>query len=368
METFRAHPFDEFRLGRTRTAWVAFVITVLVHLLLIFALPEQLLPVPEEATRSEPVTYEINLVDPEQMRYVEANPAVPENVPDRSDQYSFRDQQAADEDPLEADDSDFPAVDGEEDSMKIVEQPMPQPEAEPIEPGIYSTEAQPGEDEGAAGDMGDADSPPAVATAEPLPPPDFIQQEPETEEGPGSQIADTGPADEVFEEPDPEAPINVYRPPVELPTELEAGDGSGGAAEARPMPRERPRLDPDLVSGPLRQSDSSARRRGEVAIDATFSEFGEYEQQFYAAIQSGWYQEIEFFQPMDTAARVHVRFRIQADGTVDHVEAVQSTASQVATVICVNAITKRSPFRPWTEEMVQVFGSERWLNVVFHYR
>jgi hypothetical protein len=123
-----------------------------------------------------------------------------------------------------------------------------------------------------------------------------------------------------------------------------------------------------LITGPLLKSESSASRRGNLAIDATFSEFGEYEQQFYVAIQTGWYQEIEFFQPIDTAARVHVRFRIKADGTVDKVEAVESSASKIATVICETAISKRSPFRPWTKEMVRVFGKERWINVVFNYR
>ena len=115
------------------------------------------------------------------------------------------------------------------------------------------------------------------------------------------------------------------------------------------------------------KSQGSANRRGAIAIDATFSEFGEYEQQFYAAVQIGWYQEIEFFQPIDTSTRVYVRFRMKADGSVDIVEAVKSTAGEIARVICVTAISKRSPFRPWTEEMVQVFGEERWMNVVFNY-
>jgi hypothetical protein len=116
------------------------------------------------------------------------------------------------------------------------------------------------------------------------------------------------------------------------------------------------------------RSEGSARRRGSLAFDATFSEFGEYEQQFYAAIQTGWYQEIEFFQPIDTATRVHVRFTLHADGRVTDVATVQSTASEIASFICETAIMKRSPFRPWTREMVEVFGQERTLNVVFHYR
>ena len=116
------------------------------------------------------------------------------------------------------------------------------------------------------------------------------------------------------------------------------------------------------------RSHGSTSRRGSLAIDATFSEFGEYEQQFYAAVQTGWYQEIEFFQPIDTSTRVQVRFTLFADGRVENVKAVQTSASEIATFICETAITKRSPFRPWTKEMVQVFGQQRTLHVVFHYR
>lgn len=365
MSHFATHPFDEFRSGRWRTAWLAFCITLLVHLMLLLALPERILQVPREAGSDEAVIYEIDLVEPPEMRYVEANPEAPENEPDRSDQYSFRAQQAADENPL-TDSSNLPTVDGEEDAMKIV--PGQPDQAPPLPPGVYSTNAKPGEGEGSEGGKLGAEAQPLVAPVQPRPAPDFIQQKPVAEEGSGSRVELVGPAQEVFEEPDPEAPIDVYRPPAQVQPEVPVGNGAGGSAEARPMPRERPRLDPELITGPLLKSNSSARRRGDLAIDASFSEFGEYEQQFYAAIQAGWYQEIDFFQPIDTAARVRVRFRIKSDGTVDQVEAVQSSASKIATVICENAISKRSPFRPWTEEMVRVFGEERWINVVFNYR
>ena len=116
------------------------------------------------------------------------------------------------------------------------------------------------------------------------------------------------------------------------------------------------------------RSEGGTNRRGSLAIDATFSEFGEYEQQFYTALQAGWYQEIDFFQPIDTSVRVVVGFRITADGVIHDVEVLHTTAGSIATLICQTALTKRSPFRPWTREMVQVFGEERMLQVVFHYR
>ena len=340
-------------------------VTLLVHVLILLALPERILSTHRQAAHDEAVIYEIDLVEPQAMQYVEANPDAPENEPDRTDQYSFRAQQAADDSPL-TDANNLPKVDGEEESLKIIQGQLEQ--APPVPPGVYSPTARPGEGEGAEGGKQGSDAQPQVAPVQPLPAPDFIRQDPVIAEGPGSSLDLIGKAQEVFEQPDPDAPINVYRPPTQVQPQVQPGDGAGGAPDARPLPRARPRLAPELITGPLLKSQSSARRRGDLAIDATFSEFGEYEQQFYAAIQSGWYQEIKFFQPIDTATRVIVRFRMRADGTVDQVKAVQSTASEVATLICVSAITKRSPFRAWTQEMVKVFGEERWLKVAFNYR
>lgn len=349
--------------------WLALLLTLLVHIVFFAIIPEQLMTADfkDDEVADKVETYEISLVDPSEARYVEASPEAPVNEPDRIDQYSYRSQQAADQNPLD-DATNRPNVDGEGDSQKILQGSLVQ--APPAVPGVSAPTAKAGEGEGTDG--GKLGKPTEVALpqpAQPLPAPDFIKQKPVSEDGPGSRVDLTGEAQEVFEKPDPEAPTQVYRQPTEPEVAVQQpGDGSGGAENAQPKPRARPRLAPELVTGPLMRSPGSASRRGSLAIDATFSEFGEYEQQFYAAIQTGWYQEIEFFQPIDASARVHVRFTIYSDGRVENVRAVDTSASEIATVICETAITKRSPFRPWTREMVQVFGSERTLNVMFHYR
>jgi hypothetical protein len=349
---------------------MALAVTLFVHLALILLLPERFILVDGEgrqpADAAEDTIYEINLVDPATLRYVEANPEVPENEPDRSDQYSYRSQQAADESPL-SDAMNQPQVDGTEASQKIIQGSIEQ--SPPIEPGLYAPERRPGEGEGTEGGPR-AESAEAVVppVAQAVPPPDFLDQAPVDEVGPGSRVDARGEALEISPEPEPNAPVNVYRaPPSEGVAEVEQA-GNGGGPEVKPQPRARPRLAPELITGPLMRSEGSASRRGSLAIDATFSEFGEYEQQFYAAIQTGWYQEIEFFQPIDTSTRVHVRFTLTASGEVLDLETVQSNASEIARVICESAINKRSPFRPWTREMVAVFGESRTLNVVFHYR
>ena len=365
-------PTNLFAPNDRESRWVtllAFLATIFVHLGVILVIPDELMPQNKSDTnqaRKEAEIYEISLVDPVEARFVEASPEAPENEPDRRDQYSYRAQQAADNSPL-IDAANKPKVDGEEDSQKILQGSLQQ--TPPLEPGVYAPASRPGERHGEqGGELGAPDELVLPQLAKPIPAPNFIQQDPASDLGPGSRVDLVGEAPEVFEVPDLDAPINVYRPQSVAEQAQKVGDSSGGTLEAQPTPRARPRLAPELMVGPLMRSHGSTSRRGLLAIDATFSEFGEYEQQFYAAVQTGWYQEIDFFQPIDTSTRVQVRFTLHADGRVENVKSVQTSASEIATFICETAITKRSPFRPWTKEMVQVFGQQRTLHVVFHYR
>lgn len=362
------NPFKQARREQWWSSAAALMIALLLHITLLVVVPDKLL-MSSAALDLQDEPLEIILLAPEpltadELKFVEANPEVPENEPDRKDQYSFRAQQASDQSLQEAL-LDAPKVDGEEHSQKII--PGAMLPAVPLTPGIYVPAASLGEGEGTDGGENRAPAAQVTPPVAPLPAPDFIQQQPITVDGPGSSLEMLGAGKEIVEITDPEAAINLYRPQPQT-TQQQQRNGSGGAPDAQPMPRPRPTLSPDLIHGPVMRSEGSASRRGALAIDATFSEFGEYQQQFYAALQAGWYQEIEFFQPIDTSTRVLVSFRITADGVIHDVEVLHSTASQIATLICQTALTKRSPFRPWTKEMVTVFGQERTLEVAFHYR
>lgn len=368
----KSYLFEQPSGERALAMLIALLVTLLVHYGVYLAVPEELWLRPAASAAAEPEEVELAFVEPEALppellRFVEASPEAPENEPDRQDQYSYRATQAADEatsdSPLEA-----PNVDGETDSQKILQGELAQ--VPPTPPGPVAPVVQPGQGPGTEGGEAGSQAAAVPQPVQPAPAPDFLKQEAETEEGPGSRLDVLGEAEEVFEDPDPNAPINVTRQPqpTELAEQVSEADGAGGAPDAKPVPRARPRLNPELITGPLMNSRGSASRRGSLSLDASFSEFGEYEQQFYAALQIGWYQEIEFFQPLDTGASVMVRFLMRADGAIENVRVVQSNASTIATEICTTAISKRSPFRPWTREMIEVFGTERTLTVRFNYR
>ena len=138
--------------------------------------------------------------------------------------------------------------------------------------------------------------------------------------------------------------------------------------KTRPIPMVRPKLSSEITKGPTMQSQASANKFGIIALDASFSEFGEYEQQFYSALQVGWYNEVAFYKPLDSGTEVSISFILKSDGSIHSVSVLSSTAGLIATTLCESAITKRSPFRPWTQEMIQVFGEQKELRVRFYYR
>lgn len=338
-------PTESLNRGNTR---LAFVLSILLHLILLYLLPERMLPQAALPAEPEALELELEIIKPEELRFVEANPDAPENTPDTTKQYSFRNQQAAEADPVPMSAENQPRVDGVEQSQKI------------LEGQLASAAVTPQPAPGAANQ-----NPAQVAMPVALPPkgierPEFLKE---------TALADMGevvstPLKEVAAQAsgEPDGRVRLYQP-----TEVKATEAmvpSGDPTQAKP----RPRLDPKLIMGPLMQSAGAASHRGKLSINASFSEFGEYQQQFFAAVVTGWYQDIEYYQPIDLKTRVQVRFTMRADGTVTDVKAVYSTASEIATIICENAISKPKQFRPWTKEMIEVYGDSHELTVVFIYQ
>ncbi len=353
--------------GSWRAILLAFTLTLIVHIGTLLILPDKFFYnyLSDSAESKSEQIYELSLVDTTERIYVEASPDAPKNKPDRSNNYSYREQQSADQNPLE-DAINKPHLVGEIDSQKILNGKLNSNVQ--IEVDVYSTVENTTRNDHNLEKRGQTSQKSTTFFSKPLNAPDFLNTSSIKENGEGSRSSLAQITDNSMKQFSDNMPIEVYRP-VEAIEEIETLSMSSESDPVpKPKPRIRPRLAPELTTGPLMRSKGSASRHGSVAIDATFSEFGEYEQQFYAAIQSGWYQEIEYFQPIDTATRVLVSFTIHQDGSITGLNATNSTASDIGTFICEEAISKRSPFRAWTKEMIEVFGIKRDLNIVFHYR
>lgn len=297
--------------------------------------------------------------------YAEVNPKAAENKPDKSQFYSFQDQQAADTS-LKENNSPVPLLDGSEvSSLKIVSDEVVMEESE-LPPGVYplsqNQNRSPASKDSQAKSMAEAL---AIPTS-------LAEAASESQINPFEKSEDKDGIDVIGFE-NKEAVIldeNARKKIIPMTKDslsLIPQDAIVGEKN-RPAPMARPKLSSEITSGPLIQSSSSAQKIGVIALDASFSEFGEYEQQFYSALQVGWYNEVAFYKPMDSGTQVNVSFILKSDGSIDSVKVLSTTAGLIATTICESAIVKRSPFRPWTQDMIQVFGEQKELRVRFHYR
>jgi hypothetical protein len=370
---FDRDPHDP--VNERRFVVAALFVSAVVHLGLVLLVPDQALFAGREPARSEAndTVYEVTLEEePEEqpMRFVETNPDVVENEPDETANVSDRDQQAAQENPNPLSRDTEPTVDGESpDSQKIVEGDLgdPAPATPPAQADSQPRPAQPEQ----------ADSAPAVPPVPPAPAPDFLQGEPDPEaEGEGVGLFDgpTGEADERPEEKPEETVIPVTRPP-DRPrpdaAEREPRPAVAPSPDSQPQPRPRPRLpQPRVVPGPLMQSTGVASRSGAVAVDARFSEFGDYAQRMVEAVSRAWNSQVAQAPENigERPSRVQIRFVLNSFGEITDMETLSTSASSLDTALCRDAIQSRSPYGIWTEDMIDVLGMETTLTFTFYYR
>lgn len=391
-------------IRRDDRKWVplALLATVLFHVLIFFGTPGDAFLFEAEPVERSQQAYEIQLQqpDPEEMRFIQTNPDVASNEPDETMNFAARDQQAAQEDPDPQSESDLPTVDGDNpDSNQILEGDMEDPipfspppgQQQPTNPSPPTPQSQPPAQDQPVETAPQSVRPEIRAVPEepPTPPaPDFLEQEPVDEDGPGSTSGPVGEVREipekemervipltapVPEQPDPEE--GPVQPPVEPTEQAEPREPQVRpqpvGEENPPTPRPRPRLRPQVVPAPLAQSRGTASRLGALAVDAAFSEFGDYMQRMVEAVSAEWNTQLRNVTLLsERDSWVKVRFSLEYDGRVKAVRVVDKTpnAGLLATGLCMDAIQARSPYDRWTRDMINTLGMEQEITFTFYYR
>lgn len=336
---------------------IGVIATMVVHLLFVF-LPSSLYRVETSVPppKSEAVDFELNEDDfaipdetakePEQV-YVQTNPNAPENEPDATNNVSDRSQQAANEempDTLSPDES--PAREGEDlESNSIItgaitELPTPQPPpADASEP-----------------------SPPIEAiipqAQDPLPGP--IDDRGDDAEGVGTTKSTPSENPSSADEQRPGEKDGVaaeFRPPVA------ASPGSS----PRPTPAPRPRVN-QVPSTVVQEQDAGVSRLGQIAANAQFGKFGEYQARMIEVISVRWNSLLSSRAYRESGTYVTVGFTITADGDITSIDTLRTTAQQLGVLLSRSAIEQGAPYGRWSEDMVKSFGTEKYFVVTFYYR
>ncbi len=287
-------------------------------------------------------------------RFVEANPEAPENPPDETENFSFRDQQAAQpEAPVE--ESAAPKVEGDEpDTQKIVESgdpgatPPPLPEINP------DTEVAKQFERGTP-----------VANNDEGHPKESLAELPEGEQDNGLAVRKV---EEQGEDNTAKKVIVLNEAPPK------STDHTLASAEPRvtPKPRPRLRLAPDLVRGPLMTTETNAPRLGRVAIECRLHAYGAYVQEMLQAIEDQWHKfghgSRGFLNRSKLPPLVKFRYKLDRNGRIHDLTKLDAHRSGLASEICRQAIESRAPYGKWTEEMIRDFGGEDEVTIIFHYK
>jgi outer membrane biosynthesis protein TonB len=133
---------------------------------------------------------------------------------------------------------------------------------------------------------------------------------------------------------------------------------------------DRPRASvPSGTYGLLLRRPVGVNRAGTIAIDARFSNYGDYTQRMLEAIQSSWWSIIERsrFEGV-SRGNVIVRFRLHRDGTVTDTQVLGSEVTRVMTLACKDAVMAPAPYDIWRADMVAMYGESDTVTINFIYR
>ena len=289
-----------------RSAALAVAVSLGLHLLLLWALPDTFHKVVAFVHPVEVLTAPVKIDEarlPPKLRFIETNPVANQAVPKTTPFTSSRNQTAAQPVPEKMPtNSPLPKSDGTSEQLRIA-QGKPR--------SIDQSEAAPA-------------TQPSVSMAAPVkaaPPP-----------GPGKSAAQPSPSP-VAANPD--------RPRASVPS------GTYGLLLRRPV---------------------GVSRAGSIAVDARFSNYGDYTQRMLEAIQSSWWSIIERsrFESV-TRGRVTVSFRLHRDGTVTDAKVLGTEVTRVMTLACKDAVMAPAPYDIWRADMVAMYGESDTVTINFLY-
>ena len=337
-----------------------------IHAVILWSLPpEWSQPVTREAPKR---ALELTFRGPEatgeevDWRFVHPNPEIPSQDPGETEQFSTKDQRAAQELPLDEDRPEGPArvegplsdssavISGQYDAWPFPTSPEP---PDPEEDEVFADPSDFLEDRLPPVRSSDADE--ALEEAE----------------GEGVRLVE-GESEEPGENPDRiTIPVRdeAHDPVDDAREDAEESEEPGEEPERRrpsPRPRRQITQGPPLVTG---QDQTQAPRIGRVAVEARESAFGHYMDRMQEAIVKQWHRKArETGMGVESGTSVAVEFTLLASGEVEDILIKEATTEGVMGILIIeDAIRSRAPYGEWTEEMKAIHGEQRTVKIRFHY-
>jgi hypothetical protein len=299
------------------------------------------------------------------LKFVEINPAAPDNMPDETPNVGAQNQQVAQPVPSPESTRDAPKSDGEpdKDTTAIVSGQLQEkeiPASMDFKPAF--TPQQPEQS---------LAMPNAAATPSQTPPAKESNPLPGAEELLGTADGSAGSTITALTGATRTSPA----PRVEGTPEGQTS-GKGYFAGTPRIERERPRSRPSLATRAVnaRQtetilSEQGTKTVGALAYDAKWSAYGEYIQRLIDAVQAQW-ERLIIRSPIypTRGTTVRVTFKINSSGNIPEIVKVESPGERTAEYLCISAITERAPYGEWSEDMIAALGREQEMTFRFFYQ
>ena len=345
-----------------RSVQIGLIGTILIHIFLLFLAPKfvNFAGVNHVATaRPRPKDRNIELpldmfvpkpAAPKQLpRFVEANPNAPENIPDKTNNISDRNQQVAQEKPTPNGKNDMPALEGRKDiqSTQVVTGQLVQPDRTVPAPPQATAPPKPPS--------------PAAARREQNPYSGFDKQQGSDAGGYASNLAK-----------DSANPTSVPQRVEGAKDAPMADNGSAFSPQIDPRhPQPRKNLEQHVRPAIFAENKIGTSNIGLTAVDSRWSNYGVYLQRLIESVQIQWERILsESGVYPNPGSIVEVKFVLNSKGEISKIIHVNPSAgtSDAATRACPAAIEARAPYGDWTDDMIAMLGSEQEMTFTFLYQ
>jgi hypothetical protein len=278
-------------------------------------------------------------------KYIEANPNAPDNIPDKTNNFSSKNQQLAQEKPQPDQHNDAPKLEGKKDiqSNQTVSGQLSKPQAAvPVTPNLTTA---------------------AKSTSAPKQEQDPLAGFDKMKEGDDGFGSNLGTRPDIAK-PMPDKIDGAKEAPL-----VEGAQSLLPAIDPK-KPRSRPVLDqPHTRPAVFADNPMGTSNIGPVAYSAKWSKYGEYLHKMMEAIQIQWDRILtDSRTEPPSGSYVTVKFTMDLHGKIIDISEVESTSSEQGKQSCLTAITMTAPYGDWSDDMIAILGNSQELTFRFYYQ
>ena len=126
---------------------------------------------------------------------------------------------------------------------------------------------------------------------------------------------------------------------------------------------------PQLRAGIFADNKFGTMNIGPTAVDSRWSKYGVYLQRMIETIQIQWERLMltnSAHPPSGTT--VTITFKINSTGKIIQILDVKNTSNRLGKEMCIQAITSRSPYGEWSQDMIDALGLSQDMTFTFYYQ